>query len=168
MLKQLTMYTIKCFTVNYKSLVYFIQKANRDLERSINLNRKELMNEIKIKIEEELIQDMSKDFVASEYKDKKNGIYFLYDENEIVIYVGKCGNGDHTSFYDRIYGHGNGAHCRKEWFNSVKKFRFKAFPNLESDALSKVERLMIYANNQPIYNDCYITEADYEIIASNL
>lgn len=132
------------------------------------MNREELMNKIKLKIEEELIQDMNKDFVTSKYKDKKNGIYFLYDENEIVIYVGKCGNGKRTSFYDRMYGHGNSAHCHKEWFKYVKKFRFRAFPKLESDALCKVERLMIYANNQPIYNDCYITEADFEIIASNL
>lgn len=139
-----------------------------ELERKMNLNRETLIDKIKLKIEEEPIHDISHDYIASKYKDKKNGIYFLYDENDIVIYVGKCGGGKTTSFYHRMYLHGNGAHCNKDWFKYAKKFRFKTFPNLESKVLSKVERLMIYAMNQPIYNDCYITEEDYEIISSNL
>ena len=46
-----------------------------------------------------------------------------------------------------MYGHGDGSHSVHKWFNAVKKFRFKTFPNLDKDELKKVERLMIYANN---------------------
>lgn len=132
------------------------------------MTRDKLMNKIKSKIEEEPICNVNRDYITSNFKDKKNGIYFLYDKNETVIYVGKCGNGIYTSFYHRMYGHGYGAHCKKKWFKCAEKFRFKAFPNLDKDELKKVERLMIYANNQPIYNDCYITKNDIKSIASKL
>lgn len=132
------------------------------------MTREELMNKIKTIIEKEPMHDMNRDYITSNFKDKKNGIYFLYNQKKTVIYVGKCGNGINTSFYHRMYGHGYGAHCKKKWFKCAKKFRFKAFPNLDKDKLKKVERLMIYANNQPIYNDCYISKKDIEIINSNL
>lgn len=132
------------------------------------MNREKLIKKIKAEIEKESIYDIDKNFITSNYADKKNGIYILYDEKEIVIYVGKCGNGKSTSFYHRIYGHGSGAHCKKEWFKDIKKFRFKEFSDLDSKLLSKVERLMIYAYGQPAYNDCCITAGDYEAIASNL
>ena len=47
------------------------------------------MNKIKSKIEEEPICNVNRDYITSNFKDKKNGIYFLYDKNETVIYVGK-------------------------------------------------------------------------------
>lgn len=132
------------------------------------MTREELMNKIKIIIEKEPMHDMNRDYVTTNFKDKKNGIYFLYDENETVIYVGQCGDKTYTSFYHRMYGHGDGSHSVHKWFNAVKKFRFKTFPNLDKDELKKVERLMIYANNQPIYNDCYISKDDIKNINSNL
>lgn len=132
------------------------------------MDREALINTIKLQIEEEPIHEINKTFISSNFADKKNGIYLLYDENSIVRYVGKCGNGKCTSFYHRIYAHGSGAHCKKEWFRTIKKFRFKTFPDLDSQLLNKVERLMIYAYGQPAYNDCCITEEDYEAIASKL
>lgn len=130
------------------------------------MNREALINILKMQIEEEPIYEIDKKFISSNYADKKNGIYLLYDDNSIVRYVGKCGNGQYTSFYHRIYTHGSGAHCKKDWFKNIKKFRFKVFPDLDSQLLNKVERLMIYAYGQPAYKDCCITAEDYETIAS--
>lgn len=98
----------------------------------------------------------------------KNGIYFLYNKDDIIIYVGKFGKGNDTSFYHRMYRHGDGAHCNKPWFNKVEKFKVKEFPKLDDKELSQVERLMIYAKGQPAFNDCYITENEYELVASKL
>jgi excinuclease UvrABC nuclease subunit len=43
----------------------------------------------------------------------KSGIYFLYNNKNEVIYVGKVGNGEYTSLYDRMVGHGSGSHNKK-------------------------------------------------------
>ncbi len=132
------------------------------------MDRKKLISIIKTKIEEEPIYKIDKNFISSNFNDKKNGIYILYDENENVRYIGQCGDSEYTSFYHRIYLHGGGAHCKKDWFDNIKKFRFKEFPDLDSQLLNKVERLMIYAYDQPIYNDGGITTEDCETIASKL
>jgi excinuclease UvrABC nuclease subunit len=133
-----------------------------------DLDRETLIKKIEKIIEKEPIFDVEKNFICNNYKESKNGIYFLYNEKDIVIYVGKAGNGDKTSFAHRMYLHGDGAHCKKNWFGKVKKFRFKSFTNLNSKEISKVERLMIYAKNQPAFNDCYTTENEYELIESKL
>lgn len=85
-----------------------------------------------------------------------------------MIYVGKVGDGKFTSFYHRMYGHGNGAHCKKKWFNEVKKFRFKSFPNITKQELTLIERLMIYINKQPKYNDKLLIKSDYKEIMDKL
>lgn len=132
------------------------------------MNREDLIKKIVKIIEKEPILDVEKNFIYNNYKKSKNGIYFLYNENDIVIYVGKVGKGNDTSFASRMYLHGNSAHCHKIWFDKVKKFRFKSFPNLNSKEINKIERLMIYAKNQPAFNDCYTMEDECELIASKL
>lgn len=132
------------------------------------MNREEFIKIIEEKIESESIYDKDKTYITENYKNSKNGIYFLYDKNNKVIYVGKAGDGSDTSFYHRMYKNGNSAHCNKPWFNEVEMFRFKSFPNLTDKELRKIERLMIYAKNQPIYNDVFISEQDFIIITNKL
>ncbi|WP_346915516.1 hypothetical protein [Clostridium sp.] len=132
------------------------------------MDRNDFIKKIEFEIESENCYYIEKGFISSNYKNSKNGIYFIYDEKDIVIYVGKVGKGKKTSFYHRMYGHGSGAHCKKSWFEKAKKFKFKSFPNLESEEIMKIERLMIYAKKQPAFNDCYTKEDEYELIAKKL
>lgn len=78
------------------------------------------------------------------------------------------GDGKSTSFYHRMYAHGSGAHYEREWFNEVKKFRFKSFPNITKEELTLIERLMIYINKQPKYNDKLLIKSDYKEIMDKL
>lgn len=132
------------------------------------MDRDDFMNIVKGKIEKEPIYDVEKEFITKNYKDADNGIYFLYNDDGIVIYVGMTGKDKTSSFYMRMYGNGNSAHCcNKPWSTEIKKFRFKSFPNLNKKELKVIERLMIYKNNQPIYNDIMIVN-DYKIIECKL
>ena len=70
--------------------------------------------------------------------------------------------------YSRMYKNGNSAHYNKPWFSEVKKFRFKSFSKLDKEELILIERLMIYKNNQPRYNDNLMIINDYEIIKNKL
>ena len=130
--------------------------------------RKKLIDKIKKAIEEESLQNIEKDYITKEYRDQKNGIYFLYNNDDIVIYVGMVGNGSDTSFAHRMYLHGSGAHKEESWFEEAKKFRFKCFPELDKIQLQQLERLMIYAKHQPKYNDCFVTETDMDNILEKL
>lgn len=132
------------------------------------MDRETFMNIVKGIIEKEPIYNVDKNFITQNYKNAKNGIYFLYDKDDIVIYVGMTGDGKTASFYSRIYKNGNSAHCNKPWFSEVKKFRFKSFSRLEKEELILIERLMIYKNNQPIYNDKLMIVNDYKIIETKL
>lgn len=134
------------------------------------MSREELIDKVKELIEKERAYKVKKDFINQkcDCQDFKNGIYFLYDKHDVVVYVGMVGNGEQTSFAHRMYKHGSGAHCNKPWFQEVEKFRFKSFPRLNEEKLEKIERLMIYAKNQPIFNDKYIREYEHELIANKL
>ena len=132
------------------------------------MDRSKLIKKVEKKIESKELYNIDKDCVRENFSNKKNGIYFLYNQNNEVIYVGKVGNGRFTSFYRRLYGHGSGAHNRKDWFKEVKNFRFKSFCKLNDKQLNQIERLMIFAKNQPAYNDCYITEEEVSQIYDKL
>ena len=49
----------------------------------------------------------------------KQGLYFLYNSNDDVIYVGLVGDTDGTSLYDRMIGHGDGSHSAESWYSDV-------------------------------------------------
>lgn len=132
------------------------------------MNREEFIKIVEKEIEIEPIYNKDKTYITKNCKNYKNGIYLLYNKDNKVIYVGKVGDGPETSFYHRMYKNGNSAHCNKPWFNEVEKFRFKSFPKLKCDELKKIERLMIYAKNQPIYNDIYISEEEFITITNKL
>lgn len=132
------------------------------------MDREKFMDIVKLNIEMEHTYDVDKYFITQNYKKAKNGIYFLYDQYGIVIYVGMTGNSKTASFYSRMYGNGNSAHCNKPWFSEVKKFVFKSFSKLDKKELILIERLMIYKNNQPRYNDNLMIINNYEIINNKL
>ena len=120
------------------------------------MTRELFMAKLEKIIETSPIEAISKNALKQKYKgdNGKNGIYFLYNEKEEIIYIGKVGNGLVTSFYHRLYGHGNGAHKNTQWFQKeCSKYRFKRFPNATDDDLRVIERLMIFKKGQPQYND---------------
>lgn len=129
--------------------------------------REKLINKIEEAIEKETLQNINQDYIIKNYQNQKNGIYFLYDNDNIVIYVGMVGNGPDTSFAHRMYGHGSGAHDKQIWFSEATKFKFKCFQKLNKKQLLQVERLMICAK-RPKYNDCYVTEDDINTISKNI
>lgn len=78
------------------------------------------------------------------------------------------GNLNDTSFAHRMYLHGDGAHYNKPWFKEVKWFIFKSFPKLTNKELKQIERLMIYAKKQPIYNYIIKSEQDFITISKKI
>lgn len=94
----------------------------------------------------------------------KKGLYFLYDNNDTCIYVGKVGDGPFTSLYHRMVGHASGSHKQQDarWYSKIKYGKWHQFNLIEND-LSRLERLAIYGMDQPVYNDC---DTDEETISS--
>lgn len=90
--------------------------------------------------------DMENRSICGPSTDYKSGIYFLYDNENEVIYVGMVGNAPNTSLYDRMCGHGSGSHKMKEsrWYSEVIFGRFHKFDNLDDCELRKIERLAIF------------------------
>ncbi len=102
--------------------------------------------------------DISKpDLESSEFCGRgtnyKKGIYFLFNKNDQVIYVGHIKDQKSTSLYDRIKGHGSGSHSNSYWYTEVEKGKFLRFNNLTNEELLLIERLSIFGMNQPIFND---------------
>ena len=94
----------------------------------------------------------------------KLGLYYLYDANDKIIYIGKVGSGDQTSFYSRMIGHGNGAHKAQDWYNEVVKCKFYRFDIFNDSEIELLERLSIQKHH-PKYNDKDLRE---EVIKSLL
>ncbi|WP_298527946.1 hypothetical protein [uncultured Ruminococcus sp.] len=128
--------------------------------------------EILKRIKECELKEINEEVIKKTEKLSKNGIYFIYGEDkENVIYVGKVGCGNDTSVAHRFYLHYDGAHIKKEWFQKYAKFyRFCAFPNATKEEIELIERLMIYTNNQPIFNDKDTSEEgnDFESLLKRL
>ena len=82
------------------------------------------------------------------------GIYFLYNEQDDVIYVGMT-YADKQTLHKRIYGNGNGAHNRKVWFKEVRYVKFHKF-GYSKEQLALAERLAINEMG-PRYNDETLT-----------
>lgn len=82
----------------------------------------------------------------------KQGLYFLYNDSDDVIYVGIVGDTDCTSLYDRMIGHGKGSHSVESWYAEVSYGKFCKF-DISLDELKVIERLAISGMGQPMYND---------------
>ena len=90
------------------------------------------------------------------FNDEKHrqGIYFLYNSNDQIIYIGKVGTGCSTSLYDRMSGHGSGAHNKQQWYKEVVYGKYIIFKHLNDSEIEIVERLCIVCNpNKKNYND---------------
>ena len=131
------------------------------------MDRENFIKIVEKKIESENINTKDKKYIEKNYKQAKNGIYFLYDKNEKVIYVGKVGNGKSTSFMIECMDMVMELIVIKHGLMKLKSLNLK-FPNLEDDELIKIERLMIYAKNQPIYNDVIISQDDFTTILNKI
>ena len=84
----------------------------------------------------------------------RQGIYFLYNSNNQIIYIGKVGTGCSTSLYDRMSGHGSGAHNKQKWYKEVEYGKYIIFKHLNDSEIEIVERLCIVWNpNKDNYND---------------
>lgn len=127
------------------------------------MEREQFISEISKMFEHTKLQIVSKDQIKKHHSGAKgrSGIYFLYNEKKQIIYVGKVGAGNNTSFYARLYGHGSGAHCNKPWFAECKHYKFKQFSYATNDDLRVIERLMIYGQGQPRYNDIGQISVEY-------
>lgn len=81
----------------------------------------------------------------------KNGsvIYFLYNKNNEIIYIGESKN----TIKNRLYTDGSGSHCKKEWFKEVKYLKYYKNNDInDSDIRKLIERALIKKFN-PKYND---------------
>lgn len=79
---------------------------------------------------------------------KGSFIYFLYSDNDNILYIGETG----TSVKSRLFGDGSGAHCIKSWFIEVKKVKYYKDENMNLKARKLIERALI-KHYDPPYND---------------
>ena len=117
-------------------------------------NRVELQDKIDELMKAESFIDINK-VNSKSYGTKTNfklGLYYLYDKNDEIIYIGKVGSGGRTSFYSRMIGHGNGAHIKQKWYKEVVKCKFHRFDNFNDSEIELLERLAIQ-KHQPKHND---------------
>lgn len=83
----------------------------------------------------------------------KNGLYFIYNSNDEIIYVGCISNEKTSSLYMRIIGNGKSAHVNKDWWKHANHIKFHKFEDYNKTQLFIAERLAIHKTNQPPYND---------------
>ena len=117
-------------------------------------NRVELQDKIDELMKTESFIDINK-VNSKSYGTNTNfklGLYYLYDKNDEIIYIGKVGSGGQTSFYSRMIGHGSGAHNKQEWYKEVVKCKFHRFDNFNDSEIELLERLAIQ-KHCPKYND---------------
>ena len=95
----------------------------------------------------------------------KQGLYFLYEDSNQPVYIGKIGDFKNTSLYSRLIGHGSGAHNKEFWFKAIKKCKFKSITGLDNKQLFQIERLAISAKN-PKYNDTKVSIDEAQDIIS--
>lgn len=85
---------------------------------------------------------------APECCKKGSAIYFLYNDQNEIIYIGETG----TSVKHRLYTDGSGAHCRKDWFTEVKRLRYYKDSKMGDESRKTIERALIQ-KYKPTYND---------------
>ncbi|MCR3758459.1 hypothetical protein KYB31_05545 [Clostridium felsineum] len=109
-----------------------IMKFENDICESISKNLSE-------KVEIDLIRKSDARFKnALECCKKGSIIYFLYDCNDRIIYIGESGK----SLKHRLFTDGNGSHFKKNWFYKVKYARYYK-RNMDDDTRKLIERALI-------------------------
>lgn len=95
----------------------------------------------------------------------RQGVYFLYNSDDKIIYIGKVGTGKRTSLYQRMKGHGGGAHSQQSWYNEVEYGKYKIFDKLNDSEIEIIERVCIlYNRNKHNYNDKFFNDNDLDVI----
>lgn len=120
------------------------------------MTRADLIEKIceRVKSTEKLSVDDLESRKTCNNKNFRCGLYFLFNNKDECIYVGKVGNGKFTSLYRRIAGHGNGSHKirDKRWYGQVSYGKWCHF-NVSVKELNLLERLAIFGMGQPMFND---------------
>ena len=132
------------------------------------MNREEFTKKVIEKIEKQLPipkseMENSKKYGTSRKAIKINGcrqgVYFLYNTNKEIIYIGKVGTKKKTSLYHRMKGHGSGAHNKQSWYAEVDFGKYIIFDKLNDFEIEVIERLCIMYNpNKDNYNDKYFND----------
>lgn len=107
---------------------------------------------------------------SAAYYPNRQGIYFLYNSENVIVYVGKIGTGASTSLYHRMSGHGSGAHKKQDWYvNDVCNGKYLNLPNMDDFEIEVIERICIQFNpNTDNYNDKIMTEELLDSIGGKL
>ena len=92
------------------------------------------------------------DVVQPQSKKHKCGVYMALRNDGTVAYVGMVSNAKTASLYMRFHGNGNSAHDKTDWWKDVGEVCFERF-EVEKESLRLIERLVIFASQQPDYND---------------
>lgn len=126
---------------------------------SINKITKEFANKISILIEDNLSNKVDVDKIKVSNGKSKEGlecckkgsfIYFLFNKNDDVIYIGESGQ----SVKNRLYTDGNGSHCQKDWFKEVEYVRYYNDKGMDDNTRKIIERalIMTYGEKYNLYN----------------
>lgn len=78
-------------------------------------------------------------------------IYYLYNKNNEIIYIGETGK----SVKSRLFCDGSGSHCNKRWFSEVEYVKYYKDENMKYDYRKMIERTLIlyYRDKYKLYND---------------
>lgn len=102
-----------------------------------------IKNELKTE-KSSLIKKSHGNMVGSPECCKENSyIYFLYNDNKEIIYIGETGK----SIKRRLFTDGSGAHCNKNWFINVKVVKYYKNSEMKSNARKIIERALIKKYN---------------------
>lgn len=104
----------------------------------------------------------------AKYYPNRRGIYFVFNKNNKIIYVGYIGSGASTSLYDRFKGHGLGSHYKQCWFMDIAYIKYLNLPDFSVIELQKLERVCIKFNKHINYNDKVITKNDLAILSEKI
>ena len=107
------------------------------------------------------------DVVKPRNKKHKRGVYMALRNDGTVVYVGMVSNAKTASLYMRFHGNGNSAHDKTDWWREVKEVCFERF-EVEKESLRLIERLVIFASQQPDYNDVCSDRIAVDCLVSEL
>jgi len=97
----------------------------------------------------------------------RKGIYFLFNSEGKIIYIGMISDKNGTSLYNRcINGHSE-PHITKLWGLEIDYVKFSRFDTLTDDEIEQVEAMLIYKLN-PIHNHATARKEDIKSILKKL
>lgn len=85
--------------------------------------------------------DMENSSIYGRSTSYKNGLLFLFDACDELIYISKVGTGKDTSVYDRLVGHGSGGLNEKCWYPEIVKGKFLKLEKFEKFEVRDLEQI---------------------------